>query len=208
MIVGPRKPLLKVGQTFLSVWARDANDVSAPMCFPHCCVQDDPEDGRFFAALRMTCRATAIFEGSRSHIRPTCHPEEAALHTSDTSAGRLTKKDLLRDRFTTARRVRVTTRTGGTSVPGQQCRQDRAQVAGSVRPILEHSDGSFRRRSHNTSQTSLTSTQNSCMFITFWLQTVKRRTPLPRLPSPDSSVSACLPPACAASLPAAGRRSS
>ena len=55
-------------------------------------------DGRFFAALRMTCYAIAIGEVSGSSLRPTCHPEEAVRHASDSSARWLTK-DQLRHRL-------------------------------------------------------------------------------------------------------------
>ena len=61
-----------------------------------------PEDGRFFAPLRMTCLAMAMSEVFRSSPRQTCHPEEAALPASDSSAGRLTK-DLLRHRLMSER---------------------------------------------------------------------------------------------------------
>ena len=56
------------------------------------------EDGRFFAALRVTCFLVDILEMSRSYPRQTCHPEEADLPASDSSAGWLTK-DLLRHRL-------------------------------------------------------------------------------------------------------------
>ena len=44
---------------------------------------DSPEDGRFFAALRMTCFAITIGENCRSSVGTNCHPEEAARLTKD-----------------------------------------------------------------------------------------------------------------------------
>ena len=44
---------------------------------------DSPEDGRFFAALRMTCFAIAIGEICRSGVGTNCHPEEAPRLTKD-----------------------------------------------------------------------------------------------------------------------------
>ena len=103
---------VKVGQTFLSAHVaeealsavsgtgrRQAEDASAQMCLLCFCLQDNRKDGRFFAALRMTCIAIAIAEMFRSYLRQTCHPEEAARPT----------KDLLRHRIITARLVRVDT---------------------------------------------------------------------------------------------------
>ena len=55
-------------------------------------------DGRFFAPLRMTCFALDVREVFRSHLRQTCHPEEAALSASGSSVGWLTK-DLPRHRL-------------------------------------------------------------------------------------------------------------
>jgi hypothetical protein len=92
------------------------------------CYTSHREDGRFFAALRMTCFAITITETFRSTLRQhceesdvrvgqtflsacfdvaqnnrpvnrqNCHPEVAALSAGGSSAGRLTK-DLLRHRL-------------------------------------------------------------------------------------------------------------
>ena len=57
--------------------------MSAQMCLPGCCVTDNREDGRFFAALRMTCFAMTIGEICLPGIGTNCHPEEAARPTKD-----------------------------------------------------------------------------------------------------------------------------
>ena len=84
----PEEAGLKVGRTFLSAHAwsasSQAEEISAQMCLLHFCLQDSRTDGRFFAALRMTCIAIAIAEMFRSYLRQTCHPEEAGLKVGQT----------------------------------------------------------------------------------------------------------------------------
>ena len=93
-------------------------------------------DGRFFAALRMTCFPIAIVEMYPSFASPNCHPEEAALPAGESLAGRLTK-DLLRHRSTHARFARVPSPRGGTFAPPQP-RRGGANVDGI--PIYGHFD--------------------------------------------------------------------
>ena len=64
--------------------SRHAGDVSAPMCLPRCRVQDNREDGRFFAALRMTCFVIAFSEVFRSSLRQYCCAEEAEVRVGQT----------------------------------------------------------------------------------------------------------------------------
>ena len=45
---------------------------------------DSPEDGRFFAALRMTCFAITIDDNCRSSVGTNCHPEEAGVRVGRT----------------------------------------------------------------------------------------------------------------------------
>ena len=98
---------MKVGQTFLSAVVR-------LICHPEECAREtrsprirvgegirrtsSREDGRFFAALRMTRFTIAFVENCPSYVSPNCHPEEAVRPARESSAGRLTK-DLLRHRL-------------------------------------------------------------------------------------------------------------
>ena len=74
---------MKVGQTFLS--ARIDSVLSVPLyvrsvranVFTLFHRQDNRTDGRFFAALRMTCYAIAIVEVYSSCVGPDFHAEKA-----------------------------------------------------------------------------------------------------------------------------------
>ena len=119
---------VRVGQTFLSADVRpDWEDAAWATRPPRIWAGEgfrctsSREDGRFFAALRMTRRSIIIAERHPLHHRPTCHPEEAVRPGSESLAGRLTK-DLLRHRYTPARSERVPSLKGGTFAPGRSCR--------------------------------------------------------------------------------------
>ena len=81
----PEEAGLKVGQTFLSAHvAEEAARLKMPhaqMCLLCFCLQDNRKDGRFFAALRMTCFCNSH---CRSYLRLNCHPEEAGLKVGQT----------------------------------------------------------------------------------------------------------------------------
>ena len=52
------------------------DDVSAQMCLPRFCLEDNREDGDSSPSLRMTCSAISIGETCPSGLGTNCHPEE------------------------------------------------------------------------------------------------------------------------------------
>ena len=96
--------LVRVGQTFLSARV-DLHDrpSNRQTCHPEEAGREtrpprisvgegfgctsSREDGRFFAALRMTCLAIGIGEEFLTHVCKYCHPEEACVPEIQWQAG-------------------------------------------------------------------------------------------------------------------------